>query len=215
MTDKARAVYSCICASVLLSYIMRETNRKKHLPGLKENSQSGAGGDGDKRGGSDTHFWRHQSARLSLAAEANCFSSHSRNIDGVINHAILGPICQRRRRAAYRPRRPIAGFRLQLVIAKTRPSTPSSFDLCSSVTPTQLASVLSLNLVCIDVSAIFRRSNAANSSQQSRLVSAPAHDNVITRPSLRPEWYTLLADIRRYRCHILKTKQNRPTMDTV
>ena len=142
MTDKARAVYSCICASVLLSYIMRETNRKKHLPGLKENSQSGAGGDGDKRGGSDTHFWRHQSARLSLAAEANCFSSHSRNIDGVINHAILGPICQRRRRAAYRPRRPIAGFRLQLVIAKTRPSTPSSFDLCSSVTPTQLASVL-------------------------------------------------------------------------
>jgi len=56
MTDKARAVYSCICASVLLSYIMRETNRKKHLPGLKENSQSGAGGDGDKRGGSDTHF---------------------------------------------------------------------------------------------------------------------------------------------------------------
>ena len=51
MTDKARAVYSCICASVLLSYIMRETNRKKHLPGLKENSQSGAAWRGRREKG--------------------------------------------------------------------------------------------------------------------------------------------------------------------
>ena len=56
------------------------------------------GREGKERIESDTHFWRHQSAQLSLAAAANCFSGHSRNIDAVINQVILGPISQRRLR---------------------------------------------------------------------------------------------------------------------
>jgi len=136
------------------------------------------GREGEEGIGSDTHFWRHQSAQLSLAAAANCFSGHSRNIDAVINQVILEPISQRRLRRRRHVAPAVETYCWTSGPAANRRNetldTARASASAVSVTVMQCqASVLwTWSVLTFPLSVISWRQNVANGSQRSHCAGA-------------------------------------------